>query len=344
MIRTGHISLAGKYLVDDLPGAAQIGARLHDILTKIDAGESLTRLSQEFLTTKGLEALYSLVSGRIHWEAFQQKAAVERAQRIEQATVRAAEEAAELAALATERDAAVKAHFAAMANDPKLRRQREAKELRQRFGIGYVESEHYPRVMALLRRVSDGQRLSSDEVAWLQTEAEYCWTDELQKTWHMMEAEALSASWRELGDPWDAVNASSHWRKAGRPNMALPLTEAALVRAGTAPKIRSALTTTRGGALRDLRRLDEAKALGLEAHRLTPTDFRPCTLLGAVHIELGDLASGHDWYVKAEKLGADRRSVDQDLRALLTRASKTEQHRIREFLIAQDPDRFAWLR
>jgi hypothetical protein len=83
--------------------------------------------------------------------------------------------------------------------------------------------------------------------------------------------------------------------------------------------------------------------MGLEAHRMTPKDFRPCTLLGAVHIELGDLMSGRDWYVKAEKLGADRHSIDQDLRALLARTSKSERQRIVEFLIAQDPERFGWL-
>ena len=43
--------------------------------------------------------------------------------------------------MAAERAAAIKEHFAALDRDPKLRRQREAKQLRHRFGIGYVESE-----------------------------------------------------------------------------------------------------------------------------------------------------------------------------------------------------------
>jgi Flp pilus assembly protein TadD len=117
-----------------------------------------------------------------------------------------------------------------------------------------------------------------------------------------------------------------------------------LAKATPDAKIRSALLTTRGGALRDLSKLNEAKSMGLEAHELTPKDFRPCTLLGAVHIELGDLMAGHAWYMKAEKLGADKRSVDNDLRTLLARASQSEQQRISEFLLQQDPQRFAWLR
>ena len=121
------------------------------------------------------------------------------------------------------------------------------------------------------------------------------------------------------------------------------LTDEALEKAATDAKARSALLTTRGGAFRDLRNLDEAKAMGLTAHGLTPKDFRPCTLLGAVYIELGDLIAGREWYVKAEKLGADRHAIDQDLRALLSRTSRSERQRIIEFLIEQDPERFGWL-
>ena len=96
--------------------------------------------------------------------------------------------------------------------------------------------------------------------------------------------------------------------------------------------------------MRDVGRLAEAKKLGLDAHTLTPMDFRPCTLIGAVSMELGDLAAGHDWYNKAEKLGAERGAIDQDLRSLLVRSKPDAQERLRAFLLAQDPVRFGWLR
>lgn len=336
--------LASRYFVDDLPGASQSGARLNGILNKIDDGVPLSALSLGFLAKSKLDALCLLVAGEIGWETFQQKAKLERADRIALAEKRAAEKAESLAAQAMQRAAELKEFFAAQARDPKLKRQREAKELKQRFGIGFVESDDYPRVMSLLRRVSSGDRLTADEVVWLQTEAEDCWTEELQRAWHTIEAEALTREWEKSRDLWNAINASSHWRKAAKPTSALGLTNEALTKAGTDAKARSALLTTRGGALRDLSSLDEAKAMGLAAHELTPKDFRPCTLLGAVHIELGDLIAGREWYVKAEKLGADRHSIDQDLRALLSRTSKPERHQIIEFLIAQDRERFGWLR
>jgi hypothetical protein len=52
-------------------------------------------------------------------------------------------------------------------------------------------------------------------------------------------------------------------------------------------KLKSALCTTHGGVKRDLKRYDEALGLGEQAHLFTPQDFRPCTLLGAVNMEIG---------------------------------------------------------
>lgn len=344
MTRSPHATLARRYLLEDLPGAAQLGARLNGILLKIDAGEPVTALQQHYLAKTGLHALNALADGKVTPSEFRAAAEREQAARIEEASAKAVKDAAEFAERAEARAAAVKATFAAMANDPALRRKREAKELRQRFGVGYIESEDYPRAMALLRQVARGQRLGVEDLAWLKTEAEYCWTEELQRAWHALEAATLTKAWESSGDPWNAVNASGHWRKAGEPERALRLTEAALARIGPNPKLRSALATTRGGAMRDMRRLDEAKALASEAHELTSSDYRPCTLLGAVHIELGDLPTGHKWYTKAESLGAPRQAIDQELRGLLMRSSIQEQQRIREFLLRQDPERFAWLR
>lgn len=343
MKRTLRAGLATRYLVDDLPGAVQVGARLHGILLKIDAGEQLTKPSQEFLTVNGLHALEALVNGRATWETFSRQGEQERADRMLASSAKAEREAAQLIEAAIAKAAAVRANFAALANDPNLRRRREARELRERYGVGYVESENYPRVLALLKRISSGQRLKAQEVAWLKVEAD-CWTDELHKAWHAVEARAFTKAWESGGEPWDAVNASAHWRKAGESEQALNLTEAALPGVDADLKLRSALATTRGGAMRDLGRLKDAMALAIEARKLTSRDYRPCTLLGALHMELGDLIEGHEWYARAEKLGAPRQTIDQELRTLIDRSSSKERQRILDYLLLKDPERFGRLK
>lgn len=348
MSHSSQAGLAQKYLVDDLPGAAIVGARLNQILQKIEADEALTSLAQAFLTSSGLVSLLAFATGQVDRPTFEKAAASERSNRMQRAKEdadRDAERAAvEQARRAEAMDTAIEARFAAMENDPVLRPKREARELRDRFNVGFIETEHYPRAMWLLKQVASGNRLTPEDVVWLSTEADDCWTDALKKAWHRLEAEALTKAWEESGDLWNAVNASAHWRKADKPERALAVTAAAISKAGRSPKPRSALLTTRGGAMRDAGRLTEARTLGLEAHELTPADFRPCTLLGAVSMELGDLAAGHEWYVKAEALGAERRAIDQDLRALLVRAEPDARDRIRAYLLEQDPERFAWLR
>lgn len=335
--------LAQRYLVDDLPGAHQPGARLHGILQRIDAGAQITPLARQFLASTGLLALDALASGQLLLAEFQAQAATECNSRIQQASIKAAEAEVEAARIAAAKADAVRATFAAMANDPVLRRKREAKDLRRRFGLGYVDDEHYGRVIGVLKQVEKGQRVRTEDVAWLRAEAEYCWTDELQKAWHRLEAQALTEAWERTGDAWNAVNASGHWRKAGDAERALSLTEKALARTSLPSKLQSALATTRGGAMRDLHRLEEAEAFGRQAHSLTPGDYRPCTLLGALLLERGDLAGGHDWYARAEQLGASQEAIDQDLRSLLVRLPFQERRRIGDYLLAQDPARFAWL-
>lgn len=336
--------LAERYLVDDLPGAARVGTRLNGILQKIDQGATLTALARSFLADNGLEALRAFATDALDREAFQTMAERERSERIRKTKAKAEEEAAERDRRAEVMEAAIQARFVAMENDPVLRRKREARELRERFDIGSVDPERYPRVMHLLKQVAAGKRLSPEDVVWLSTEASDCWTDPLQQAWHRLEAAALSEEWERTGDVWAAVNASGHWRKADQPETALEMTVAALKKTGLGPKPKSALSTTCGGAMRDIGRLADAKALGLDAHTLTPADFRPCTLLGAVSMELGDLAAGHDWYKKAEERGAESRAIDQDLRSLLVRSSSEARDRICAFLLAQDPERFGWLR
>ena len=336
--------LVQKYFVDDLSSAGIPGSRLHSILEVIESDRPITPLSLAFLDQKGLTALWAFASGSLAVDAFRLQAVTERDARLVAARQQADVE--ELARQAREAamDAEIRAYFDAPASDPARRRRQEAKDLRTRYSLGFVDSDIYPRVMRLLRQMDIGQRLSAEDVVWLSTQGEECWTPELRIAHHRLEAMALTDDWRRTGDPWAAVTASGHWRKADDAKEAVTVTEAALAATPQAPKLCSALKTTRGGAMRDLGRLSEARGLGQEAQLLTPKDFRPCTLLGAVHMELGEFSTGQEWYEKAEKLGAKSHSIDQDLRGILARAVPDLRAKLCAYLVSQDEHRFAWVR
>jgi hypothetical protein len=96
--------------------------------------------------------------------------------------------------------------------------------------------------------------------------------------------------------------------------------------------------------MRDLGRPVDALRLGDKAHAYRPDDYRPCTLLGAVNMELGNFALGQEWYAKAVERGATEESVDKDLRNILVRADQAKRAAMSEFLLRQDPARYAWVR
>lgn len=288
-------------------------------------------------------SLHALASGLMSSEEFRRTAAAEQNARVIVTARQATAAAAAAEKRAAERAAAARRLFAGMESDPVRRRRREAQQLHERFGIGHVDTAVYARVIKLLKRLEGGTRLSPQEVIWLSAETE-CWTPAVRAAHHRLEAIALTEEWKGTNDPWTAINACSHWRKAEAPQEAIGITTTLLALPGLSSKLQSALRTTRGGALRDLGRLQEASDLGYEAHRLRPTDFRPCTLLGAISMTQGDFAAGHEWYARAEELGAEPRHVDQDIRSVLHRCAPDIGVALRGSLLARDPLRFAWVR
>ena len=228
-------------------------------------------------------------------------------------------------------------------SDPKYIAKKKSEALRDKYGIGYIDQTLFPRMMAILKGVDSGNRLAEDDVVWLKTEAEEYFTDELQEAYHLHEAEFYAGEYRRTQDPWNVVNASGHYRKCSRPKAALELLDSVSGSRLKDPKIKSAMNTTRGGVMRDMGQLDEARQLGEKGHELKPQDFRPCTLLGAVHMEMGNFGEAHDWYAKAEKRGASTRAIDADLRSIFQRADQVKCEAIKAFLLAKDPNRYSWV-
>jgi tetratricopeptide (TPR) repeat protein len=339
-----------RYLVEDLPSASLPGARLQGILESLRLGRRVTQLSLAFLQKEGLEALHRLATGQVTYESFREAGLAEQAARIEVAgTARRAAEAEDRARNAALREranrAAEQAEAARLARerDPKFLAKTKQRELRARYGIDtFIDEDCFARLMAILKRVDSGQRMSGDDFVWLSTAGDAYFSDPLRAAYHRLEAEHFAGEYKKTRDAWAAVKASSHYRKCGGAIAADSLLGTISVEKQNSPKLKSALRTTHGGVMRDLGRWNEALQLGEQAHAYAPKDYRPCTLLGAVHMQMGNYERGQGWYAKAVERGASEDSVDQDLRSIFFQAYRTKQAAMREFLLAQDPVRYAW--
>jgi hypothetical protein len=335
--------IAHHFCMSDIPGATIPATRLTKVLDSIYRGHPLTEMALEYLLKQNLTGLHQLSTGQITYETYLVAASTAQQERKQAAeTERQVKEAKWERKYKLECEAAEAARIA-RESDPKYIAKKKSEALRDKYGIGYIDQTLFPRMMAILKGVDSGNRLAEDDVVWLKTEAEEYFTDELQEAYHLHEAEFYAGEYRRTQDPWNVVNASGHYRKCSRPKAALELLDSVSGSRLKDPKIKSAMNTTRGGVMRDMGQLDEARQLGEKGHELKPQDFRPCTLLGAVHMEMGNFGEAHDWYAKAEKRGASTRAIDADLRSIFQRADQVKCEAIKAFLLAKDPNRYSWV-
>jgi tetratricopeptide (TPR) repeat protein len=344
--------LAKHYWVDDVPGATTAGSRLNNLLTSLGKGQPMTATSRSFLASRGLNTLVCFLAGELSQVQFNQLAQVERDRRIalaqQQQLEMEAQKMAEQSA-ADAREAAMWARLEAeriqRESDPWFIAKKKNQELRRKYGLEvFVEEHHFKRLMSILRKLDSKSRLSEIDTLWLRSEGRDYETEEILHAHHRLEAEFCIAEYKRTNDPWQAVNASAHLRKCAAPEQAIELLSAIPVGRQDQAKLKSAIRTTHGGALRDLGHFTEALKMGEQAHALLPNNFRPCTLLGALNIELGNFEVGHEWYRMAEARGAKPDSIEHEVRSLLARMSAEKRDEAMRELLRIDPVQYCWLR
>lgn len=208
------------------------------------------------------------------------------------------------------------------------------------------ESPLYP----ILKKLKTGKRLTDDEVVWLASEN---WL--IEKEWlpyssskvfiahHTLEAKFNESEFQRTKDYWKLANASAHWRKAEAPAFALQQTTDLDFKRIKPAKLRGALLTTRGGAFRDIERLNEAEQCALEAIKHFPDSHHPYTLLGALCYSTGRYEEGDRWFAEAVERGATLRDQDAEIRRILPKKKGDELKKLIEHLLKKDPIRFNWV-
>lgn len=307
--------------------AAAVSAPLSVYLEALFRGRMLTPDELTYLRHNGATDLYRLASGQLTFDAYIATA-----------------KATEAVALARKsRIEAAEAARVARESDPEYIAMMQRQALYQKYEVSLTDLGLMPRMTKLLEQVDAGNRLPKEDLEWLGTRAKKHFTAPLRKAYHHLEANFHSDQYRQTHDTWNAINACGHYRKCDRSDTALELIDRISRDRLKQPKVQSAVFTTRGGALRDLQRLPEAIQMAETAHALMPQDYRPCTLLGAVHMELRDFEKGHEWYEKARKRGASEQGIDTELRSIFQQLDLSGREAMKCFLLAEDPHRYHWL-
>ena len=160
--------------------------------------------------------------------------------------------------------------------------------------------------------------------------------------YHRLEARFYEQEYERTGNKWNLPNASSHWRKADEPNSALKVTENLDFDQIKENKLKSALLTTRGGAFRDIDKLDDAQKCALKAIEYQPQSHHPYTLMGAICFERSQFLEGERWFKEAIKRGAESEDIDSELKQVVKNAKDEKRREVVEYLLTKNPQRYAW--
>lgn len=207
------------------------------------------------------------------------------------------------------------------------------------FGIHCVKkSSRVDKLLSQLRK----KPITQEEMAWL---SDVGFSNELieQKN-HIQLAHQYYQNWKQKNMPWELVNASAAYRKGGElKKIRKTLNEQyPFAHSGKDKKLKSALLTTFGGVCRDQEDFTRGIELGHEAHKVTPLNFRPCTLLGAIYLSTGEFDLGHEWYGKAKDRGFTQNAYDNDIKSVYFRANDEIKSRLKQNLIATG-HKYDWL-
>lgn len=353
MILSKYEKTAKKYFVDDFQSATLPNTTLFNILETLEIkNKAISQRGLDFLKRKELFALRSYVNKKCSFTEYLSSAELEQKNRylifkeklfnekLKQAKVQARlkEESAIRRKLALKKQRAYD-------NDPKNIAKAKQLRLREKYNLShFIEKHHFPRLMKIVQSLDKANRLPESEIIWLNVDGKEYFTDELKYRFHENEANFYATEFGNKKDPWLAVNASSHYRKCEQPQTAELMLGAIKVVPLKNIKLKSALYTTHGGVKRDLHKSKEAIELGKKAHKLMVKDFRPCTLLGAVNMEIGNHDIGQEWYEKAIENGFSEKSMDYELKSIFMRAKQADKEALRNHLLKVNPERYSWAR
>ncbi|WP_180029076.1 hypothetical protein [Acinetobacter sp. YH16032] len=350
------------YCVDHIESSMIPHSMLHKIIQKLKTkqNDSLTLLEKAYLVRQNLNALHSLVEGKISFNQYKKEVVNDRikhqehleAERLRLEKLRELEliqlkkQQEKLAQERKVREQAERERRKKLESDPKYIERQKEKNLIKKYDIYLYDivDKHRSKLINILKLLDNNQRLSEQDAIWLNSEGRQFFTDELKIKFHRVEADFYINEYKTTKLHWHAINASSQLRKAKASKEAENFLENTEISLNKNKKLLSAYFTTLGGVKRDIRKVDTAIECGVKAHENNSQDYRPCTLLGAIYMENHEYTLGHDWYSKARDRGAPEKSINADLRSILLKLDKSKRVEMIASLLKKDPYLYSWLK
>ncbi len=217
------------------------------------------------------------------------------------------------------------------ANRLELESRNHYEQLKSKYLIPWFQHEGpISNLYRIILELEESHELDQADVGWL-----------VDQELHPVLAVYYQNRAEKTGDEWDLVSSSSEWRKARIPEKSVALTRSINT---NDPKLRSALYTTRGAALKDTGNLNEAQKCAEMAIGATPSSYYPFNLMGAIKFQMGLPEEGDRNFAEAVRLGSSDVGQMRTLQGAIEKANAPEQRRVADYLLNKDPDKYKWAR
>lgn len=144
---------------------------------------------------------------------------------------------------------------------------------------------------------------------------------------------------------WNLVNACKYFRKASNPKRTLEISaDFAKSTHAMNSDAEAAVFTSRGGALKDLRNITEAKEIAFKVINFFPESFYPYNLLGAISFLENDCKKGEEYFDKAIKLGSSPEIQRFEIRTVLKESEQDDRNSIIGNLFKINSIKYAWVK
>jgi len=354
------LKLKSKYQVDSHP-ATSIHSSLYSILKKLDSEEDLERNECEWLQQQSLNELIAIDRDRKNRSCFVKLKGKYKATQyqisdpsshlflilinLEISELKISNISRDLKALAKNGEFQITEENIqwlskeGLIETAEIAKQAHFRALKGEYQIvGQLAIDPFYEIMLKLERE---ERLDPKQVIQLIEEGRLSRHGKIAIAHHRLEAIFYEENYQRTGNRWNLPSASSNWRKANEPEIALKVTENMNWNKVKESDLKSALLVTRGAAFRDLAQLDEAENCATQAMECQPGSHQPYTLMGAICYDRSKYPAGDHWFEMAAERGAD--DTDDEIKSIVRMTKEKDKRReVVEYLLNKDPNRYKW--
>lgn len=224
----------------------------------------------------------------------------------------------------------------------KIARQIHFKTLKNKYQILDPKLPMNP-FYEIMLKLEREERLDPKQIVQLIIEDRLSSNGKIATAHYRLEAIFYEREYQRTANKWNLPSASSNWRKANQPKKALEITNKIDWNQVKELKLKSALLVTRGGAFRDLDRLNDAETCAKQAMECQPNTHQPYTLMGAICYDRHELLKGDKWFDMAVERGAKLENIDDEIKKIVRMTKdKDKRQEVVKHLLRKDPKRYAW--